>query len=95
MTRHCPTCTCGAHCDNADGKPRETVATLRAWCQERSLWVGLGDIVKEATAAALLDRKPGTRRNWLCGERPISFTRRRGGVVYALQEIADYLDGIQ
>ena len=50
--------------------------------------------VDERTAALLLERVPGTLRNWRAGHQPLAYRRiggPRGRVMYNLQELARHL----
>ena len=64
---------------------------LRLACSRGGITIGLMGTVTESDAARLLDRKPGTLRNWRYGEGSLSFVMRNGRVRYALADLANWL----
>ena len=72
----------------------DPVAQLRAWCEEHGHHVTPDGAVYEDAAAAILDRAPGTLRNWRgAGGGMVPFHRhgRTGRVRYRLSDLAELL----
>lgn len=71
-----------------------TVDELRAWCAENGHYVTADGSVYEEAAAAILDRSPGTLRNWRSAGGPVPFTRhgRTGRVRYRLSDLVAALE---
>lgn len=90
--------TCCPHC----GKPMTTpadreadlwriVAELRDWCDEHGIRRAPGERIREADAARLLDRAPGTLGNWrLAGAGPKHSAIGRT-TYYALPDLAAFI----
>jgi hypothetical protein len=72
------------------------VAGLRRWCAAHGHHVTADGSVYEDVAAALLDRSPGTLRNWRSAGAGsmLPFTRhgRTGRVRYRLADLAELLE---
>lgn len=71
------------------------MAELRAWCRENGHHVTADGSVYEGVAAEILDRSPGTLRNWRArggGQLPYFRNGRTGRVRYRLSDLADVLD---
>lgn len=87
------TCKC---CDGTGYAPAtDPVAELRRWCAENGHAVAADGAVYEHVAAAILDRSPGTLRNWRArGGAQLPFYRhgRTGRVRYRLADLADALE---
>lgn len=87
MVETCPTC------HQPLPARRISADDLRAWCVANSHFVTVDDAVYESTAALILDRSPGTLKNWRsagCG--PVWFGRRTARVRYRLQDLCDFLN---
>jgi hypothetical protein len=82
---NCP--NCGFCLDESD-PVAERVAQLRQACVAAGRWVSHDGRVHESTAAWLLDRAPGTLRNWRAQNAPLPFQKVRGRYSYALEDIA-------
>jgi hypothetical protein len=91
MIHRCPHC---GHLLDADDH-QTTVEDLRRTCRENG-WGFPADRVSEQTAARLLDRSPGTLRNWRSfGSRPLPYSRPgsgRGRITYRLADVAEFMD---
>lgn len=74
----------------------DPVGELRAWCRENGHHVTADGSVYEATAAAILDRSPGTLRNWRSSGAgsALPFYRhgRTGRTRYRLADLAELLE---
>lgn len=89
MSEACP------HCNGTGQVPdQDPVAKLRAWCMENGHHISPDDSVYEEAAATILDRKPGTLRNWRTSGGPLPFHRsgRTGRVRYSLEDLAAFLE---
>lgn len=72
----------------------ELVAKLEQIARDAGCVVLRDGWVDERTAALLLERVPGTLRNWRAGRQPLAYRRiggPRGRVTYNLQELARHL----
>lgn len=69
----------------------ERVESLRSRCTELGHVVFLREWVTTNTAAALLNRAPGTIRNWLHQDRPLQPRKLHGRITYKLGDIAKML----
>jgi hypothetical protein len=74
--------------DHAEARQAELVAQIERFCRDNGLPVSWDGFINESTAARLLDRAPGTLRNWRGQHRPLTYRRLRGQVKYSLQNIA-------
>ena len=88
-TCHC----CGQRLPDAEPPP-DPVAQLRAWCADNGHHVTADGSVYEHVAAAILDRAPGTLRNWRAAASPLPYVRhgRTGRVRYRLTDLAAMLE---
>jgi len=80
----------------AELAPADPVGELRRWCREHGHAVLPDGSVYEEVAAAILDRSPGTLRNWRGrGGDQLPFYRhgRTGRIRYRLADLADALEG--
>ena len=85
-------CThCGRTDSTSEADLEERVQSLRAKCTEFGFVVFSDEWVTTDTAAALLDRAPGTIRNWLHQDRPLQPRRLRKRITYNLGDIAKML----
>lgn len=76
--------------------PADPVADLRAWCRAQGHTVLPDGSVYEDAAAVILDRSPGTLKNWRGrGGDQLPFYRhgRTGRIRYKLRDLADALEG--
>ena len=88
MSHPCP------YCDGTGRAPSsDRLAELRAWCATNGHHVTPDGSVYEEAAAAILDRAPGTLRNWRVAGSPLPYFRhgRTGRVRYRLTDLAEML----
>ncbi|MFH7325897.1 helix-turn-helix domain-containing protein [Desulfurivibrio sp. C05AmB] len=79
-------------CPICGHKEADATDRLRGWCRDRGLVVSFNDTVNEKVAAVILDRQPGTLRNWRCrGDGP-PFSRRGGRAYYLLADLAEFME---
>jgi hypothetical protein len=74
--------------------PADRVAELRRWCRENGHAVLPDGSVYEQAAAAILDRAPGTLKNWRGRGDQLPFYRhgRSGRIRYRLTDLADAIE---
>jgi hypothetical protein len=89
--KRCPHC---GHFFEEDSPGGVTVDELKAFCRDRGIIVHAGDRVDERTAAIILDREPGTLRNWRLQARPLPYLRSglgRGRAYYRLSDLCEFM----
>lgn len=65
------------------------VAELRAWCEQRGVWLGPGDEIDQANAAAILGKAPATLKSWRASGSGPPYRKNAGGAVrYRLIDLA-------
>lgn len=85
-------CThCGRTDSTSETDLEERVQSLRAKCTEFGFVVFSDEWVTTITTAALLDRAPGTIRNWLHQDRPLQPRKLHNRITYRLGDIAQML----
>ena len=93
MSDCCP--TCGQRLPTDQAAPADRVGQLRDWCVANGHHVGADDSVYEHVAALILDRSPGTLKNWRSSGAgsALPFYRhgRTGRVRYRLTDLAELL----
>lgn len=82
----CTQCNGTGHAPKADIEER--IASYRARCTELEYIVSWDGWVDTYTVAALLNRAPGTIRNWRYQDRQLQGREMYGRVHYNLREIA-------
>ena len=85
----CP--TCGQPLPDAD-PVGALAAQFEELCRERGHWISIDGRVTEPVAAELLERAPGTLRNWRSyGGASVRHYFHHGRITYALRDIAEYV----
>lgn len=73
--------------------PTTSVDQIRADCLVAGMTVIPGDRVREDGAAMILDRAPGTLRNWRSAGCGPPFKTVRGRAVYEIADLIAFIDG--
>jgi len=81
--------------DDFQSRVSETATRLERWCREQGHFITADGAVYEETAALILDRKPGTLRNWRTDDAqvvPYYRSSRGARVRYRLADMAKVIE---